>query len=472
MVSVDLKWFTSVGGQEPLREAAYYGLAGDVVRLLAPHTESDPVALLVQFLVYFGAVVGPGPHFMHEDTRHRLNLYAVLVGPSGHARKGTSKDRIQAVFEAAEPGWAAEHSMGGLSSGEGLIAALADREGGSTDKRTLVVEPEFAGPLQHMSRDGNILSIVLREAWDRADLRTTTRRDPLRASGTYVCLAGHITGDDLARHMTATLAGNGLGNRILWAVVKRAPHLLPFGGELRPDGWERLVSRLRQHINDARQVGSMGMTEAAQDLWRKAYPVLTAERTGLFGKLTGRAEAQTRRLTCLYALLDGQAVANAHHLQAALAVWEYCEASVAVIFGDATGMKLADTILQQLRGAGSAGLTRTGISDALGHNRASAAIGDALAQLRELGLARVRLEPPVRRGRKPVERWLATQRARTHVATKYELNEVMREATAGQGRTTTRAVRADPCSVCGAESARYGADGTAYCESHAPEEVA
>ena len=31
--------------------AAFYGLAGDYVAAVEPHTESDPVALLVQFLL-------------------------------------------------------------------------------------------------------------------------------------------------------------------------------------------------------------------------------------------------------------------------------------------------------------------------------------------------------------------------------------------------------------------------------------
>ena len=45
-----------------LDKAAYYGLAGDVVNTIASHTESDPVALLLQFLVSFGNVVGRQPY--------------------------------------------------------------------------------------------------------------------------------------------------------------------------------------------------------------------------------------------------------------------------------------------------------------------------------------------------------------------------------------------------------------------------
>jgi hypothetical protein len=43
--------------------AAYYGLAGQVVEVLGPHTEADPVALLLDFLCSFGsaAVLVPTP---------------------------------------------------------------------------------------------------------------------------------------------------------------------------------------------------------------------------------------------------------------------------------------------------------------------------------------------------------------------------------------------------------------------------
>lgn len=74
----------------PIAEAAYHGLAGEVVRTIEPHTEADPVALLVQFLAAFGSCLGRGPHYQVEGDAHHANLYAVLVGDSSKARKGTS----------------------------------------------------------------------------------------------------------------------------------------------------------------------------------------------------------------------------------------------------------------------------------------------------------------------------------------------------------------------------------------------
>ena len=69
---------------------AYVGLSGEVVRTLEPHTESDPVALLLQFLASFGSAVGRGPHYLVEGDQHFTILNAVLVGDTAKSRKGTS----------------------------------------------------------------------------------------------------------------------------------------------------------------------------------------------------------------------------------------------------------------------------------------------------------------------------------------------------------------------------------------------
>ena len=52
---------------------------------------------------------------------------------------------------------------------------------------------------------------------------------------------------------------------------------------------------------------------------------------------------------------------------AALAVWEYCEASVAHVFGDRIGDPIADRISGALQ-SNPAGMTRTEISALLGRN--------------------------------------------------------------------------------------------------------
>jgi hypothetical protein len=41
--------------------AAYQGLAGEIVEAISPHTESDPVAILLQVLTFFGNAIGAMP---------------------------------------------------------------------------------------------------------------------------------------------------------------------------------------------------------------------------------------------------------------------------------------------------------------------------------------------------------------------------------------------------------------------------
>ena len=110
--------------------------------------------------------------------------------------------------------------------------------------------------------------------------------------------------------------------------------------------------------------------------------------TGLFGAVTSRAVAQVMRLACLYALLDCSNVIRKEHLQAALALWQYCEDSARYIFGNQTGNKTADAIYTALLGAAD-GLTKTQIRDLFNRNASANQINLALRLLIELGKVEV-----------------------------------------------------------------------------------
>src|SRR6516162_6559339 len=96
--------------------AAFHGLAGEVVARILPDTESDPAALLLQYLVSFGNAVGRLPYYQIEHDRHFANLFTVLVGQTSKSRKGTSAGRIRAIFKIVDPDWARERTLGGMSS--------------------------------------------------------------------------------------------------------------------------------------------------------------------------------------------------------------------------------------------------------------------------------------------------------------------------------------------------------------------
>jgi hypothetical protein len=139
-------------------------------------------------------VIGRGPHYAVEGDLHTTNLFTVMVGDTSKGRKGTSWGRVRQLFALVDDGWVDRCIQSRLSSGEGLIWAVRDpvykpeRQGkgsstryedvmvdaGISDKRLLVIESEFASTLRVMSREGNTLSPVIRQAWDRGDLRSMT----------------------------------------------------------------------------------------------------------------------------------------------------------------------------------------------------------------------------------------------------------------------------------------------------------
>jgi hypothetical protein len=92
----------------PIAGEAFHGLAGEVVRAIEPHSESDPVAILVQMLVAFGSAAGRRAYFPVEADRHYSNLFAVLVGETAKGRKGTSLGHVLRLFDYADPQWRRE----------------------------------------------------------------------------------------------------------------------------------------------------------------------------------------------------------------------------------------------------------------------------------------------------------------------------------------------------------------------------
>jgi hypothetical protein len=103
----------------------------------------------------------------------------------------------------------------------------------------------------------------------------------------------------------------------------------------------------------------------------------------MFGAITARAEAQTLRLATLYAVLDASCRIRREHLFAALAIWDYAEASALYLWGDSSGDWRADALLGELKKR-PAGMTRTEIRDFFNRHDAKK-VDQALALLKRLG---------------------------------------------------------------------------------------
>jgi hypothetical protein len=401
--------------------AAYYGLAGKVVELYAPHTEADRNALLLHFLCFFGNMIDRKVFQWIDGNRHHGNIFILIAGDSGISRKGTAAARMREFIRLVDPIWVEECIKGGASSGEGIIFNIRDeitktKESGEEvvvvdgvdDKRLLLLETEFGSVLTVMKREQNILSHILRQAWDSGVLQTLVKNNPNRCVEPHVSLVGHVTIEELRHQLDQISMANGLCNRLLIACTRRA-QLLPFGSS--PDQTEvaTLASEVKIAFHRVYLVNKeLTMVQPdARALWDRIYSELHHNsKPGLAGAIVARSDAQTKRLAALYALLDGVDDIRVEHLTAARAVTKFCEGSADFIFGDTVGERTADEIQRSLHASGS--MTRTDIYRAFACNVSSAKIGAALAMLERLGRARreMRPPPPGTKGR-PTEFWVA-----------------------------------------------------------------
>jgi Protein of unknown function (DUF3987) len=321
---------------------------------------------------------------------------------------------VEELMGAVDEEWVGEHVASGLSSGEGLIYHVRDRvegEGkggelivideGVSDKRLLAVEAELGGLLKVMGRDGNTLSPVIRQAWDGGRLRTLTKNSPLKATDVHISMVGHVTKTELMRQLTETEAANGFANRYLWVLVRRSK-LLPRGGEWSAVDKTTLISQLRSALDFGKRPVEITPTDEAWLDWEEIYGPLSEGKPGMFGAVTGRAEAQVLRIAALFAVMDESEYIDREHLSAALAIWQYAEDSARHIFGNATGDSVADTILLALGAADQDGMTRTQIRDHFGRNLKADRITQALALLLKDGRLSMSTEST---GGRPVERW-------------------------------------------------------------------
>jgi hypothetical protein len=369
-------------------------------------TEADPAATLISTLVMIGNVIGPGPHARASMDRHPLRENALLVGPTGTGRKGMSWSGPRELIRRVDSTW---RERSGASTGEGLIYHVRDPreeqqqikhqnkvigyervivDHGEADKRLGLVESEFSTVLRRMEGESNSLSPIIRQAWDTGDLSTLTKNSPLRATEAHISIIGHITMTELVALLHELQMANGFLNRFIVFLVRRSK-LLPDGAVIPESVLGPLVAELQRILDSARRIGEVRRDSAAAEMWHAVYADLSEQRDGLVGAILSRAAPHVLRLSATYAVLDSSALVRPPHLEAALAVWQYAEASVRAIFGDRLGLPLADQILAAIR---KKPMGRTELHTLFSRHRSSAELDNAINALLERGLIRQRKE--------------------------------------------------------------------------------
>jgi hypothetical protein len=405
------KWSRSL---PTLDRRALHGIAGAWALEAPRYSEASVVGSLVSSLNGFGVATNSGAYWTDGATQHRANEFVVLIGPTGRGRKGLSMAFGLRPILLAEEGFGSR-IMGGFGSGEAVVQAVRDPllgveedgservlDPGTTDKRLLIREPEFQSVLAVAGREGSTLSSLLRAAWDGEPLANRTKGSQAVATGALVGVLAGITPDELRRRMSEDSRSNGFANRFLHVAVYRSI-VRPIPPPIPRSLLVEYQTKFAKAIGKARGLAEVGFTESAAARWNIVYGTqLSVERHGLLDEVCSRAEAHTRRLAMIYALLDGLEAVDAVHLEAALALWRYCEASAKLVYGDRTGSPLADRILDALRRATPDGLSRDQIrSDVLDRNYSAEKIDAALAELDGYALISQETKPPGPSGGRP-----------------------------------------------------------------------
>jgi 5S rRNA maturation endonuclease (ribonuclease M5) len=399
-----------------LNNAALHGIAGKIVNLVAPHTEADPAAILVQLLAEFGATVGASAHFIAGNDRHQAIINPLVVGRTNNGAKGTALAVVDAIRQRALP-WFDEFTTSGLSSAEGLIEMVRDPSGepndkdydsGVVDKRLLIKESEYKSVLVRQRRDGNTLGPTLRDAFDCRTLRTLTRKhNRLTATDPHIVVIGHVTPGEFRATLQDSDLSGGTVNRMLICLSRRS-RLHSRLGNLPVNVLVDAAGLFEDAYKAAAPRCEMKFTDQFWGLWDTAYRELNRDRPDSRAtEATARAVTMVLRLSMLYALLDSKDAIGVEHLDAALALWSYAEHSARWLFSSheleaerESAGGLANFILE----GGEAGRTRTEISRGyFKGNKPAAEINVELAPLVHDG---VLIEIKEETGARPILRYV------------------------------------------------------------------
>lgn len=421
-----------------------FGIGGEFVDLVSPHTEADPNAILLGFLTFAGNLMGRNFCIMAGADEHFGNLYTCLIGNTGHGRKGSAISAVESFFGtrySPPPAPKLGHILKGISTGEAIVYEVHDdiykstldkktnkyeriiAEPNEPEKRLLIVLSEFQQCLANMRRAESILPAIMRTAWDKGDLSTPSKNSRATATGAHVSILSGMSRDELLEQTSVTDAENGTLNRFLFCCCRRSK-LLPQGGKFlkmtRSDEWKSLQQRLVRNLDLLGEEPPIQMERDfdADDLWgineqsqRGLYKDLNQPRIGLWGAVTARAAQMVLRLALIIAVIngpdhDGNRMIRREHLDAAAEIWRYCDDSTKFIFGNKMDDPVAIELMQALRTVAPSGLTRTQIyriwNGRIHHQRSD--IDRVLLWMSHTGIARC---DKTETGGRPLETWFA-----------------------------------------------------------------
>jgi hypothetical protein len=375
----------------------YYGILGRITLKIAPLTEASPEAIYTQFLSVIGCFFGRAVKMEISGDSQYPNLFLLIVGDTALARKGTSSNIVREVLKKIIPNFVQNNFASGLSSGEGLGYKIRDavyevkqkkkKDGnvelisecidqGRDDKRLCVIESEFGGALISSKREGNKLSVAIRDLFDSKDLGNLTISTKYNVTKPHVSITGHQTAEEFHKLTNSVDAFNGFLNRFLFC-YSSSSKVLPFAPPLADMDLdneinelkiavERFVKKYTFNFSDIMSEDTrLDFSVECRDLYESYYrSYREGAQSGILGAMATRITTHVRKIALIFAVLDGDDEIKPQHLKAAIALGRYSEDSIKFIFKDqvTNNSKKSAKVLHYLKNIPNESATRTEIS--------------------------------------------------------------------------------------------------------------
>lgn len=321
----------------------FYGLLGDILRVIMPGTEADEMAISSHLMAALANVIGRRPYFKDGKTEHYLTLNIAVAAMSCHARKTSALEVALKLLRTIDPSWERNCRTVLPWADANIIAgirALARTRGNRSTRsssvtkngRLLVLADNFGRILVATGHPDNTLSPVLRRLWSKGNGKTTVDGEEVRVANAHVGFVGHFNLDSSISRLRRGARKNGLASLFLWFFVRRSK-CVPYSrwptAKLEP-----LVLRLKKVVAFARTVDEMKRSHKAETLWADLHARLTpqpSQHPGL-APLKKHAPTHVMRLACVFALMDMSATVKTQHLRAAMKMWAFVDESIDFIF--------------------------------------------------------------------------------------------------------------------------------------------
>ncbi len=335
---------------------AFDGLAGEAVRSLEHLTSASSIGMLMSLLAAWGGLFGVRTNYHGEQPSV---LFAVLIGETGRARKGTTTSAVwSALNHALASGFVSipisANRWDGLASGEALVRILFEAKGNDGTKPVygLIVEEEFERLLRRMrSSEGyqSTLDTYLRQVFDARMIQHITATKTLRVHPPYgVSILGNVTRETLRQNVSPDMARSGFANRFLWCPIQERD--VAVAGSA-PWHFNDEVSR---SLIDARGAWVGGQTvelEGSALGLLNEYGAYLRDLPGMVGAMGARLHVIASRIALVHAVLDRAQLIGRQFVDRAIALTEYIREGFQWSFRDDLGDEDANALYSAILAA-------------------------------------------------------------------------------------------------------------------------